>query len=149
MHSAEQFWARVNVLGPDDCWEWQASLNGGYGQVIWNGYNHKAHRVAWELTYGKPGGDILHKCDNRKCCNPRHLFQGTAAINAADKLAKGRQQTLKGVANGRAILTESDVIQMRQLRADGMSLREIAARYDVDTSTVSNIVRRKRWAHLK
>ncbi|MGH7024521.1 MAG: HNH endonuclease signature motif containing protein [Caulobacteraceae bacterium] len=51
-----------------------------------------AHRLAWELANGPiPDGLlILHKCDNPVCCNPDHLFLGTAADNHADCAAKGR-----------------------------------------------------------
>ena len=78
----ELFWSKVRVAGLDDCWEWTASLTvNGYGRFS-SGRNYgvpqHSNRTVWHLTHGliPPGLDILHSCDNRKCCNPTHLRLG-------------------------------------------------------------------------
>ena len=89
-----RFWSKVNRTdNPNDCWEWNASrVSGGYGQAIRFGKSSVAHRVAWELTQGPipEGIFVCHRCDNRLCCNPAHLFLGTARDNNRDKMDKGR-----------------------------------------------------------
>ena len=93
---AERFWSKVNrVEDPDECWEWipKARHKFGYGIFMDRPYGtKKAHRVAWELTNGEiPNGlMVLHTCDNPPCCNPNHLFLGTAQDNSLDMMSKGR-----------------------------------------------------------
>lgn len=89
-----RFWSKVDVRGPDDCWEWQGQKNrGGYGVNYRVGACRMAHRQAWEMfTRSKvPDGQfVLHRCDNRPCCNPAHHFLGTKTDNAIDMYRKGR-----------------------------------------------------------
>lgn len=76
------------------CWEWQRAVDPGtgYGLNSWKGKNIQAHRSMWLAVHDSipEGLWVLHKCDNRRCCNPDHLFLGTAQDNMADMCAKGR-----------------------------------------------------------
>ena len=102
---AERFWSYVRKVDGDGCWEW-TSKNGakGYGRMPmrWqDGYTVEegAHRIAWMLTRGDPGTlYVLHKCDNRKCVRPDHLFLGTQGDNVRDCVAKGRWRGPHGPA---------------------------------------------------
>lgn len=92
---AERFWAKVDTsAGPDGCWPWQGTkVGGGYGRFRRrSGVRIIASRMAHLLTHGHipDGHDVLHTCDNPPCCNPIHLFSGTARDNALDMVAKGR-----------------------------------------------------------
>jgi len=105
---ADKFWKWVSVGAEGDCWEWQGGRNTtGYGLHTLNSpdwlYERTgrtkcqllAHRVAWWLRHGGIGADdrnnhICHTCDNRKCCNPSHMFQGSMYDNVQDMIAKGR-----------------------------------------------------------
>lgn len=95
----KSFWKKVKVLSDNECWEWQRSLTkDGYGQFSSRvrslfGISVRGSRAAWQLTYGEipVGMQVLHSCDNRKCCNPRHLFLGTHKDNMRDMKLKGRQ----------------------------------------------------------
>lgn len=80
------------------CWEWIGTLHpAGYGQVTFNYKHHLSHRLSWEIHNGPipPGKGahgtcVLHRCDNRTCVNPAHLFLGSNADNMHDKVVKGR-----------------------------------------------------------
>lgn len=96
--NADAFWARMRKQ-EDGCWIWTGcTYNAGYGSVGWR-YKPigkrtmiAAHRAAWMLTNGPipEGIDVCHTCDVRLCCNPKHLWLGTAKDNMADARRKGR-----------------------------------------------------------
>jgi hypothetical protein len=135
------------------CWEWQGGTRNGYGNTSYQGKHVYAHRLAYELfALEQPGkACVLHTCDNRRCCNPRHLFLGSRADNIADMWAKGRQSTgVQRATYGNARLTEEDVREIRWMYATGAgSQREIGEAYGLAQTTVSGIIRRVRWPHLK
>ena len=147
--NAEMFWSKVDQSGgPDACWPWmrfKTSL--GYGRAGWDGKVHAAHRVAFLLANGRwSDGDTLHRCDNRICCNPAHLFEGTHADNMADMKAKGRRKNINtGEKNGRAKLTNEDAREIKRLLAAGMSQWEIANQFGVGQTQISKIELGKAW----
>lgn len=85
-----RFWSKVQKT--DTCWNWIAGGRGnGYGSFRLSGKTIDAHVVSWMIHYGNPTLCVLHKCDNRKCINPSHLFEGTHKDNHDDMVAKGRK----------------------------------------------------------
>lgn len=151
-----RFWLRVDRSGgPDACWPWTGAITSKwhYGCTQWQGRVLGAHKVAWVLTNGPvPDGlCVLHKCDNRPCCNPKHHFLGTKTDNMADCKAKKRH--VHGERNFHAILTEKEVLQIRaEYRSDAHGYRsnaaELAARYGVKVPSIKSVVKRRSWRHL-
>jgi len=144
----ESFWARVKKT--DGCWEWQGATSRGYGRVIWHGKKYRAHRIAAWLSglLENPRGAsgiaasgiadnlVLHKCDNRKCCNPKHFFIGSQADNTKDAVAKNR--LAKGERGGAAKLTNEQADQIRKEYAQGNRFqKDIAKDYGVSATTIS------------
>jgi len=148
-----RFWSYVERRGPDECWPWKGGFfSTGYGQFRAGVRKVRAHRTALQLERGElaPGMIACHRCDNKPCCNPPHLFAGTHADNAHDRDAKGRARlgrriSLPGALNPSAKLTEPDVRQIRMLAGQGLFQREIATRFGISQSQVGNIVRGASW----
>lgn len=147
---AERFWPKVSVRGPDECWEWQAGKGRfGYGRIGLGGKSKPtvgAHRVSWELAFGKipDGFCVLHRCDNPPCVNPRHLFIGSHADNHADRDAKGRGPS--GERNGRAKLTTQKVSAVRQARG---SVSDICKKHGVTRFQVWAIKSGRQWTQVQ
>lgn len=153
----ERFWSKVRIGQPDECWEWQKGCGrNGYGQMRpgRGAVPVGAHRLAFTFTYGDPGMLwVLHRCDNRKCCNPRHLFLGTAADNNADMLAKGRGRPGRNSRGGDPAmlrerfrkLTDDDIREIRREHTMGVSCRSIARRLDVHHTTISRLIKGEHW----
>lgn len=102
------------------------------------------------LTRGEIPRDtlVLHHCDNRLCVRPDHLYLGDHADNAVDRKARNRSARPNGESNPRAKLTEAQVIEIRELAAQGLPHTRIARRFNVGSPTIDKIVHRQRWAHI-
>ena len=85
------FWTKVRK--GRGCWEWMAGkMKCGYGSVNIKHKRYIASRLSWQYTNGPipKGLWVLHKCDNRACVRPSHLYLGDNKANMADKKARGR-----------------------------------------------------------
>jgi hypothetical protein len=134
----EYFESRVQVDSSTQCWNWSGYKNAnGYGGMRDAGRATYCHRVVYRLWKGPiPCGLLVcHKCDNRACCNPDHLFVGTYADNSMDCSIKGRFRPQN---------TKLSSEQVIAIRNDQRRQRAIAADYKISQATVSDIKTRRR-----
>jgi hypothetical protein len=138
------------------CQVWQGATRGGYGNLVIGSRTDgtrktvRAHRLAYEVANGEiaHGLYVCHRCDNRACINPSHLFLGTHQDNVDDRQAKGRNKPPKGELCGSSRLTETDVLSMRRLRQKGETFSAIADRFSVAKKTAIQAVKGQTWAHV-
>lgn len=143
---------RKRRILPNGCWEWTGQLSlGGYGRQLVKKKQYAVHRL---IAFLYLDFDIFselkvcHKCDNRKCFNPDHLFIGTQQDNIDDMFRKGRANKQKGSKAGASRLHEDDVLRIKELLATKMSQREIAEKFSISQATISLINLEKSWCHL-
>jgi hypothetical protein len=100
----------------DDCWEWEGCTRHGYGAFSYQDMLYRAHRISYTINKGEiPDGIlVLHKCDNKACVNPNHLFLGDQVDNIKDMFNKNRANRISGEGNHNAKLSDSDVLLIRQ-----------------------------------
>lgn len=145
------------------CWLWLKYImpTTGYGMIRNGKITLLSHRASYEAFVGAiPAGFfVCHKCDNRACVNPEHLFVGTAADNHSDMVRKGRQRSvgpdkaLRGTRHPKNKLSDE---QVKQIRADWETKTsltdafcdEAAAKFNVSHSLIKKIVYRTNWKWL-
>lgn len=161
------FWELLDKNTPSGCWNWTKGLaTNGYG-IVYAGRKYlgerAAHRTAWVLENARPvptGLFVLHHCDNRRCCNPAHLFIGTKSDNSQDCVRKGRnyvptleerrkcyatRNTARGERVGTSKLSTSDVVSILASPLKGVVL---AQQFNVHPALISMIRNRKAWKHI-
>lgn len=85
---------RIQLDEKTGCWNWRGARDpNGYGKAFYRGKTLHAHRLSAHLWLRFPLKSkkfICHRCDNKACFNPKHLFIGTALENMRDCVKKGR-----------------------------------------------------------
>jgi hypothetical protein len=147
----ERFWSKVDVRGPDECWEWKRSRHpDGYGMFGLYGKGHPpipASRLAlaFKMTLLNGVLQACHSCDNPPCCNPAHLFPGTNETNRLDMINKGRRVTWR-TAHGRKLEPE----HVRYIREHpGERGCDLAERFGVSRATITNVRKGDTWVGLE
>lgn len=121
----------------------------GYIRLKHEGSYRGVHQITWEECFGPipPGMCVCHKCDNRACINPEHLFLGTDSDNKRDCVAKNRQA--RGATHGRTKLTIDSVRHIRDIYKPRIyTIRRISREFGVGYTTVRHILTRKNWRWL-
>lgn len=133
--------------GDHECWFWRGcTTTGGYGLL---GMGPKcsvpryAHRIAWELANGPiPSGlFVCHRCDQRNCVNPAHLFVGTATDNMRDASSKGRLSVSRPKGHR---VTDAQCAVIVRRAARGESNAALARAFGVSAVWVGKVVKGQR-----
>jgi hypothetical protein len=146
-HTQHRFWRKIEIT-ESGCWEWQASTQEyGYGQFRVGDTMVPAHRMAIQLFV--PDGEaildgceeIRHRCpeDDPACCNPEHLWPGTARQNQLDSLRDGDCGEF----------SEAQIRHIRRRYDTGETQSDIADDYDVSQRCISMIVRGETYEHVE
>lgn len=141
----KRFHSQISI-DKNKCWNWNGdSQKNGYGKFASHNKQWVTHRWSWIFHNGSIPIGLLccHKCDNKKCANPDHLFIGTQKDNIQDALKKKRIPV--GENRYGAKVTELQAIKILK---DPRKCREIAKIYSVAWSTIDCIKKRKKWKHL-
>lgn len=129
---------------PSGCWEWVGAKAVGYGIFYFMGRNIGAHRLAKLLSLGlnRLVGFVCHKCDNRACVNPDHLFEGTVFDNNWDAIKKGRVRH-----PGPRKITADKVREIRAVYASGRhTYKTLAMRFKLPQTSICSAL--NKWKTL-
>lgn len=139
----ETFKSKYSIDPVTGCWIWIACKDkDGYGLVQDGRKVRRAHRVSYEMFVSEDleGKILLHSCDNPSCVNPSHLKAGSHSDNQRDASLKCRHASQR--------LTPTQVIDIRAKFLNGERNKDLAKEYGITTGYVTNIIQRKKWAHI-
>lgn len=151
--SATEYLYKKSIPQSNGCVYFTSPLNvGGYGKIgstQWakNYKINSAHQLSYILAYGDYDRKyiICHKCNNRRCVNPDHLYLGTVQDNSNDMVRSGR--SLIGSKNLQSKLTEGNVRFILD-NEDQITQADLGRLFGVTRGTIWKILRKYSWNHV-
>jgi HNH endonuclease len=142
------------TVDANGCWNWSGQIGfGGYGRVsYYTGKSYKSestHRYYYKHYNGdiQSGLFVCHTCDNRKCCNPAHLWLGTHQDNIDDRVSKGRCPS--GERNGLNKFTAEQIKSIRTKYNMGFgSYSKLAKELGTNRGHIGKIIRKELWTSI-
>ena len=149
LDSLKRRYEKFVIKNQNSCWDWSGTKKKrGYGELGYSrNKNIKAHRASWLLHRGEiPNGLwVLHNCDNPPCTNPDHLYLGNVIDNARDMITRKRQYRACNDNHPRALLTNDQVLKIKELLAASMLTKDIAQIFNVRPHVISGIKNNKSY----
>lgn len=150
----DQLYRKMRIDEVSECWNWKGlTFEKGYGQFhnskLNGGVPLAASRASWMIHNGPiaKGLFVCHRCDNRRCVNPKHLFLGTQKENMEDCASKRRVN--HGEDRPQAKLTDEKVAEARRLRQEGIGWIKLAVQFGVTKNCIRSAIQGQTWSHVK
>jgi len=149
-----RFMDSIESTEDDKCWSWSGTKNNaGYPLFSQKGKMVSALRLLYQIYYNRKipkNWIVTHSCKNNGCVNPNHVYITTRSERTQQ--AYRRRELIpisqQGENNPNSKLNESDIRAIRKAKKQGITHRELAEKYNVTKTTISQIVNRKLWAHV-
>lgn len=141
------FRSLIMGFSEDKCWNWEGALDSlGYGHLSIKCVKVLAHRFSFAVFNGRdPQKFVCHRCDNPRCVNPDHLFEGTQTDNMHDCSVKCRFNDRRGELNPTRKLSDQKVLE---IRASTLSYNVLKKLYGVCKSAIHFVKTEQTWKHL-
>lgn len=135
-----KFWANVERSDLFGCWEWTGPICHGNGYGCHGAKKTYAHRTAYQLSGGRipEGAILLHRCNNKRCTNPLHLYAGDHLQNMADAKRAGALTGSK--------LTPAKARDIVRLHQDGWTYPRLSKKFGITPQNVGRVCRGETWS---